>query len=172
MNKMKAWLKVVGLGLAKWPMKLVAPVAYFAVKDKVNHPVFGVRDATDLSWYNIGVRNGCHNMFTRPCPPWRSRANTLDHTLEREPGFMWRYRESEDGQYVSFRVTWGEPRTFKGKREFYVGWTMNEKPYMRLTFFQLRTGLMDYKWMVGSKVIYLWPFVAVAAFLAALLLLT
>jgi hypothetical protein len=135
---MTAWLKVVALGLIKLPAKLLAPFAYFLIKDKVNHPVFGVQDATDLSWWNIGVRNACHNMITIDMPDYVSSGNTEDETLERLDGFQWRHRRSLDGKYVSFRMTWGKPRSNKGKREFYVGWTMNEMPYARLTFFQLR----------------------------------
>lgn len=134
---MKPWLKVIALGLLKWPAKLVAPLAYFLVKDKVNHPVFGVRDATDLSWWNIGVRNACHNMITIDQPNYTWHGNSDDFSLEKYPYLQWRVCKSMDGEYVSFRATWGKPRR-KGKREFYVGWTMNDKSYARLTFFQLR----------------------------------
>lgn len=133
---MKAWLKVIILGLIKWPFKLTAPIAYPFI-DKVNNPIWGVRDATDLSFKNIALRNACHNMFNRPTPPFKTLTNSVDETLEKEEGLQWRYRESAGAKYVSFRMTWGKPRN-KGKREFYIGWTMNEKAYMRLTFFQLR----------------------------------
>ena len=135
---MKGWTKVIVLGLSKLPMKAAALFAYPFI-DKVNHPIFGVRDATDLSYWNIAVRNGCHNMYNRPTPEFNTKTNTEDETLEKLEGFQWRYRQSSgDGEYVSFRMTWGQPRQSKGKKEFYIGWTMNEKPYMRLTFFQLR----------------------------------
>jgi len=139
---MKAWFKVVGLGLSKLPLKIIAPIAYFFIKDKVNHPIFGVRDASDLSWWNIGVRNSVHNMYNRPDVPHKTFGNTDDETLERLEGFQWRRRESIDGEYVSFRMTWGKPRN-KGKKEFYIGWTMGssnlkDEARMRLTFFQFR----------------------------------
>ena len=137
----KAWLKVVGMGLAKWPCKLAAPfvVPFLNDAQRKYHFYFGVRDASDLSWWNIGVRNACHNMFERATPEFLTRTNTHDDTLEMREGIQWRFRQSiGDGEYVSFRVTWGKPRRVKGKREFYVGWTMNEKPFMRLTFFQFR----------------------------------
>ena len=132
-----SWLKVIGLGLTKAPFKILAPFVVPFISDRVNHPIFGVRDATDLSYWNIAWRNGCHNMYNKPQVEYRTKGNTEDETLERLSGFQWRYRKSLDGDYVSFRMTWGKPRN-KGKREFYIGWTMNETPRMRLTFFQLR----------------------------------
>lgn len=137
---MIAWLKVIGMGLVMFPVRLSALVVVPFLNDeaRVNHPVYGVRDATDLSYYNIGFRNACHNLFTRPMPEFTTTGNTEDETLEKLEGFQWRYRKSLDGKYVSFRITWGKPDGKKGKDEFYVGWTMNEKDYMGLTFFQLR----------------------------------
>lgn len=136
-----AWLKVVGLGIAKWPFKVLAPfvVPFLSDEQRRLNPIFGVADATDLSWYNIAIRNGCHNMITVPMPPWITVATNTpeDPSMELRDGLQWRYRRSHDGKYVSFRVTWGAPRK-KGKREFYVGWTLNDRPYARLTFFQLR----------------------------------
>lgn len=132
------WLRVIGLGLTEIPFKVAAlfVVPFLDDKQRVNHPIFGCKDATDLSWKNIAFRNGAHNMYSRPMPKWRTVAtNTLDETMERKKGLQWRYRMSRDGKYVSFRVTWGKPQK-KGKKEFYIGWTMNDKPYMRLTFFQ------------------------------------
>ena len=132
-----AWLRVFILGtFGKLIAKILAPLAVLVV-DRKNHPVWGVRDATDLSWWNVGVRNAAHNMFTRPQVEYKTRVNTADITLEAYDGFQWRYRKSLDGKYVSFRCSWGKPRS-KGKKEFYIGWTMNEKSYMRLTFFQFR----------------------------------
>lgn len=136
---MRAWLKVIGLGITKLPMKVAAwfVVPFLNDDQRKNHNIFGVRDATDLSWKNIAFRNGVHNMYTRPMPVFHTWGNTEDETLEKLKGFQWRRRESVDGKYVSFRMTWGKPSN-KGKNEFYIGWTMNEKDYMRLTFFQLR----------------------------------
>lgn len=137
----KGWPKVIGLGLSKLPLKAAALVVvpFLDDEDRVNHPIWGVRDATDLSWYNIAFRNGVHNVYTRDMPFWRTTAsNTADETLEAEKGLQWRVRRSYSGEYVSFRVTWGKPRPSKGKREIYIGWTMNEKDYMRLTFIQFR----------------------------------
>ena len=135
----RSWLKVFALGITKLPVKLVAPlvVPFLDEFDRMWHPIFGVADATDLSWWNIGVRNAAHNMYTRPMPEFESSGNTEDFTLEALEGFQWRHRASLDGKYVSFRMTWGKPRN-KGKKEFYIGWTMNSQPYMRLTFFQFR----------------------------------
>lgn len=136
---MAPWFKVIALGLMKWPFVFIAPfvVPFLSDEQRVNHSVFGVRDATDLSWWNIGVRNSVHNMVTAPMPPFSCKSNTYDLTLEKRDGVQWRRCKSKDGDYVSFRVTWGKPRS-KGKREFYVGWTLNDKEYTRLTFFQLR----------------------------------
>lgn len=141
---LKAWVKVVLMGtFGKLLAKIAAPVAVFFV-DRKAHWIWGVSDATDLSWWNTGVRNGAHNLFKRPQVQFYSYGNTDDITLEKLSGFQWRRCESVDGKYVSFRMTWGEPRKSKGKREFYVGWTMNDEPMMRLTFFQFRPGLLDW----------------------------
>lgn len=132
-----AWLKVILLGLfGKLLAKLLAPVAVLLV-DRKRHPIWGIRDATDLGYWNTAFRNSAHNMFTRPQVEFVSKQNTPDDSMEKVNGVQRRWRTSKDGRYVSYRRTWGEPRD-KGKREFYVGWTMNEKPYMRLTFFQWR----------------------------------
>jgi hypothetical protein len=118
-------------------MKLAAPIAYFFIGNKNEGP-FGVWDATDKSWYNIAIRNGAHNYSARGAVKYTQKGNTEDWTLEKEEGFQWRHRKSLDGQYVSFRCSWGKPRN-KGKKEFYIGWTMDDsRPVMRCTFFQLR----------------------------------
>jgi len=137
---MKAWMKVIVLGLGKWPMKVASwfVVPFLNDYDRKYHQIWGAEDADDLSWRNIAWRNGVHNLTTRVTPPFDTKGNTLDHTLEALDGFQWRYRRSLNNEYVSFRMTWGKPRAGKGKREFYVGWTMNESDTMRLTFFQLR----------------------------------
>jgi hypothetical protein len=141
LDAIKAWGLVLKVGLIKWPLKLVAPIAYFFIGNKNTHPVFGVADATDKSWYNIAIRNGVHNYANRERLPFVNFGNykaKLDWSLEKEEGFQWRYRRSYNGQYVSFRCTWGKPRN-KGKREFYIGWTMDSsRETMRCTFFQLR----------------------------------
>lgn len=135
-----SWLKVVALGLGKIPLKILALVVvpFLSDKQRKYHSVWGVSDATDLSWKNVAVTNGIHNLTVRPQVEYRTKSNTTDNTLEKLKGFQWRYRESvSKGDYVSFRMTWGKPRN-KGKKEFYIGWTMNETPEMRLTFFQFR----------------------------------
>jgi len=133
-----AWLRVILLGtFGKLLAKITAPVAVLFV-DRQHHSIWGVSDATDLSWWNTGIRNGAHNLFQRPQVEFTTRGNTADDSLEKQTGRQWRRRESIDGKYVSFRVTWGKPRAKKGKKEFYIGWTMNEEKTMRLTFFQFR----------------------------------
>ena len=133
-----SWLKVILLGtFGKVTAKILAPIAVLFV-DRKRHPIWGIRDATDFGYWNCAFRNAAHNVFERHAVKFDTRSNTDDHTLEGFAGFQWRYRRSLDDKYVSFRITWGEPRRQKGKREFYVGWTMNEDPTMRLTFFQLR----------------------------------
>ena len=132
------WVEVILLGLfGKVIAKILAPFVVPFI-DREDHPIWGVRDADDLSYWNIAIRNGAHNLFERDTPAFKTTGNTDDPTLEKLEGFQWRRRESLDGKYVSFRMTWGKPRDDKGKREFYVGWTMNENDTMRLTFFQLR----------------------------------
>lgn len=138
---MKGWPLVFGLGLAKIPLKILAPlvVPFLDEEDRRYHWCWGAEDATDLSWWNIGVRNSVHNWTKRYTPPWwTTKTNTpTDPSLEKVSGLQYRVRRSEDDRYVSFRATWGKPRP-KGKREFYIGWTLNNEPRMRLTFFQLR----------------------------------
>ena len=162
---MSPWTKVILLGLSKWPLKVAAVFVVPFTKDRVNHPVFGVHDATDLSWWNIAVRNGVHNMYTRPRPKFTS-VGEIDETVE---GIQVRWRTSEDGQYVSYRRVWGEPRPGKGKREIYVGWVMNEKYYMRLSFFQFRPGLWTYKFKVKEVTVHMWTLICLVGFIAAML---
>ena len=109
--------------------------------DKKNNPVWGNSWTSDYSYWNMAIRNGAHNLYRKPMPDYRTVSNTGDWTLENRTGFQWRYRESLDGKYVSFRCTWGKPRKSKGKKEFYIGWTLREDfedNTMSLTFFQFR----------------------------------
>ena len=139
-----AWLRVFAIGIfGIIPAKLLALVVvpFLSGYDRLYHPVFGCRDATDLSWYNVGFRNGAHNFLDKGRVLYTQKGNKLAHadwTLEKLPGFQLRSRRSLDGKYVSFRMTWGEPRSDKGKREFYIGWTMSEEPTFGLSFVQLR----------------------------------
>ena len=137
---MSSWFSVIGKGLVKWPLKVAAWFVVPSLDDmeRIHHPIFGVQDASDLSYWNIAWRNGCHNYNTKVMPNWITTATNTpeDPTLEKLKGLQWRRRESDDGRYVSFRATWGKPHAKKGKKEFYIGWTLNENDYMRLTFFQ------------------------------------
>ncbi len=139
---MKGWTKVFVLGFAKLPLKIAAlfVVPFLNDEQRVKHPIWGCNDATDLSWNNIAFRNGVHNLYELKTPQWITVSTNTpeDPTLEKVEGFQYRYRKSDNEEFVSFRMTWGKPDRSKGKNEFYVGWTMNEKPTMRLTFFQLR----------------------------------
>ena len=140
---MVAWLRVLLLGTVGTLLaKGLAPLAVLFV-DRKDHPIWGNSWTTDFSYWNSAIRNSAHNLFRRPTPEFTTRTNTEDETLEKLEGVQWRYRKSTgDGKYVSFRVTWGKPRASKGKKEFYVGWTMRppgfEDDTMSLTFFQLR----------------------------------
>ena len=136
-----AWLNVIFFGLLKIPMSIAAlfVVPFLDDDARVNHPVFGVRDATDLSYSNIGFRNSVHNWLNKPTPNFTQTGNAMareDWSLENRHGFQWRYRISDDSKYVSFRATWGKIQNL-GKKEFYIGWTMDRsRDYMRVTFFQ------------------------------------
>lgn len=135
------WIRIIITGtLGKLLAKLAAPIAVLFV-DREDHPIWGDSWTDDHSWWNAGVRNGAHNAFRREQVPFRETSNTNDETMEVLDGFQWRRRESLDGEYISFRCTWGKRRD-KGKREFYVGWTMRplgfEDDTMSLTFFQFR----------------------------------
>jgi hypothetical protein len=137
----KAWFRVIWMGLfGKVLAKIAAPIAVLFV-DRRTHPIWGNLWTDDLGWWNSAIRNGAHNYLRRPMVMYKTTGNTKDETLEDLSGFQWRYRKSDGGHYVSFRCTWGKPRPSKGKREFYIGWTMREDfedDMMSLTFFQLR----------------------------------
>ena len=126
-----AWMRVGAYLPMRLIMKVLALVAYPFI-DKVNDQVFGVNDAVDLSYWNIAVRNGAHNFTNREAVEYTSKGS-ID---EGKPGLQVRWRESTNGKYVSLRIAWGPPRD-NGKKEFYLGWTMNETPYFRVTL-QLR----------------------------------
>lgn len=135
-------MRVILLGtFGKLLAKIAAPVAVLFV-DRQNHPIWGNHWTDDYSYWNMAIRNGAHNAFRKAQVPFKETSNTDDETLEKLDGFQWRRRESMNGEYVSFRCTWGEPRADKGKREFYVGWTMRplgfEDDTMALTFLQFR----------------------------------
>lgn len=137
-----AWLRVIVFGtLGKVVAKLLAPIAVLLV-DRKTHPIWGNRWTTDFSYWNTAIRNGAHNAFRKHQVSYKELSNTDDETLEMQDGWQWRYRRSDDGNYVSFRCTWGKQRPGKGKREWYIGWTMRplgfEDDTMALTFFQLR----------------------------------
>ena len=138
-----AWKLVIKKGFGKIVKRISAPfvVPFLDEEERKSHPVYGVADATDLSWWNIGVRNACRNYRMVPAQPYSQWGNKLaaqDWTLENLEGFQKRWRLSKDGQYISFRATWGKPRK-KGKREFYIGWKMDKSAdVMVLTFFQFR----------------------------------
>lgn len=122
------------------PAKLLAPIVVPFLDDyhRTFHPVWGCDDTTDLSYYNIAIRNGAHNFGQKDSVNFVTYPEGLsDPTLEKTEGFQWRFRRSKSGNYLSFRATWGKPRPEKGKKEFYIGWTMNESPKIRPTL-QLR----------------------------------
>lgn len=105
--------------------KLLAPLVVPFLNDekRKNHLIWGVDDATDLSWWNIGVRNACHNFRQRNSPPHKCAG---DKDMEKE-GKKYRFCYSLDGKYRSHRWTWGKARPKKGKREFYIGWTLSQR---------------------------------------------
>jgi hypothetical protein len=131
------WIRVFLLGVfAILPAKILAPIMVLFTED--DHPIWG-NDERVISYWDSAFRNGAFNLLNKPMVEYITTGNTNDDTLEGLDGFQWRYRKSLDGKYVSFRMTWGKPRKSKGKREFYIGWTMRPGwDYMGLTFFQLR----------------------------------
>jgi hypothetical protein len=138
------WVKYTLMTL---PVKIAAflVVPFLNEDQRIRHPVFGARDATDLSYYNIAVRNGGHNYLVLPLPEYDQwPADLADETLEKESGFQWRARRSKtDPAYASIRFSWGKPRESKGKRELYIGWTMdagNKENEMGFSIFQFRPG--------------------------------
>ena len=148
----KAWATVFGIGIfGILPAKIAAPVVVPFIKDKKNHPIWGINDTTDFSYWNMAFRNSAHNLLKKDAVEYKTTGNTNDETLEKLEGFQWRRRESVDGKYVSFRITWGKPDGSKGKKEFYIGWTMNETPGFGLSFVQLRAAW--YEWLIGLTLI-------------------
>ena len=131
-----AWLRVFLIGIfAIIPAKLLAPIAVLFVD--ADHPIWGNNERI-IDYWDSAFRNGAFNLLNKPMVEYTTNGNTNDDTLERLEGIQWRYRKSLDEKYVSFRMSWGKPRD-KGKREFYIGWTMRPNyEYMGLTFFQLR----------------------------------
>lgn len=115
------WIRFIFYILARFLAKLTAPIAVFFV-DRRFHPIWGVEDTNNLSWWNIAIRNGAHNCFLRNSPPHKC---TGDAKME-ESGLKRRFCRSLSGKYASFRVTWGKSRK-KGKREFYIGWTLSQR---------------------------------------------
>lgn len=141
---MFAWIKVFAIGIfGIIPAKIIAPFVWPFI-DKKNHPIWGIDDTTDFSYWNGAFRNSAHNLLNKPRVEYTSTGNTDDETLEQLEGFQWRHRKSLNGKYVSFRITWGKPNN-KGKKEFYIGWTMNETPSFGLSFVQFRAAW--YEWV-------------------------
>lgn len=121
--------------------KVLAILVVWKLSDyeRVHHEVFGVEDATDLSYWNIAVRNGAHNFFNRTQPNYTTAVFPQgDLTLEKLSGWQFRYRISDNQRYHSYRVTFGEPRPSKGKKEFYIGWTMNNTDGLMRPTIQMR----------------------------------
>jgi len=106
--------------LAKISALVVVP--FLDDERRLNHPVYGVRDASDLGYWNIAVRNACHNFRQRDTVHHRCFGD-LDMEAE---GLKVRRCRSDSGKYRSFRVTWGKARPRKGKKEFYIGWTLSQ----------------------------------------------
>ena len=151
---MIAWLKVFAIGIfGIIPAKFLALFVYpcLSADGKKNNPIWGIDDTTDFSYWNGAIRNSAHNLLNKPQTEYTTTGNTDDETLEKLEGFQWRYRKSVDGKYVSFRITWGKPDGSKGKKEFYIGWTMNETPSFGLSFVQLRAAW--YEWIGGLTTI-------------------
>lgn len=132
-----AWANYLLYFALRVPAKLLALVVVPFLDDyhRTFHPIWGCRDTTDLSYYNIAIKNGAHNAVNKDAVKYYDVTNTPgDPTLEQLSGYQWRIRRSVSGNYISYRFTWGEPRKSKGKREIYFGWVMNEKPTIRPTF--------------------------------------
>lgn len=114
---------------AKLVCKVLAPIAVLFV-DRTNHPIWGIEDAKiPVSYWEAAnpFGNACHNLFLLDQCEFDTWSDSGDWSLEKREGRQWRFRRSKDGWYISFRVTWGEPRKSDGKREFYAGWTMNDE---------------------------------------------
>lgn len=126
------WLKIFFVVLSRVPAKIAALfiVPFLSPRARVEHPIFGVRDAKDLGWKNIAFRNGAHNFLSRPNADfYLAGGQEID---ESKPGYQWRYRRTVDGEYRSIRLVWGNPDPKSGKKEFYFGWVPNKKSgYMR-----------------------------------------
>jgi len=122
-SAVRSWVGFSFEFFARFVTKLAAPLVVPFIKDRKNHPVWGVRDATDLSYWNIAIRNACHNFRSRPSVAYQTFG---DREME-EKGKKYRFQKSLDGKYRSHRWTWGNARPKKGKREFYIGWTLAQR---------------------------------------------
>jgi len=144
----KAWLKVFLLGIfAVWPAKILALVVVpFMLKwgNPETFPIWGNRErgplAGESNYYHYAIKNAAFNLLNKSQPEWENyggnKLGREDDTLENLEGFQTRWRRSLDGKYVSFRATWGKPNHSKGKKEFYIGWSLNDNKIMGLSFFQ------------------------------------
>ena len=133
MDEWKEFAKAMPLRVGA---KLLAPfvVPFLSRVQRQAHPIWGCTGTMDLSWWNIAIRNGAHNCFLMHSVPYLYEG---DKDME-EPGFKWRKCTSLGGKYASFRITWGKARPKKGKREFYIGWTLSQRlmrPVMQLRVF-------------------------------------
>jgi len=143
-----AWLRVFGLGIfAIIPAKIAALVVVpFMLKwgNPQTFPIWGNHERGPLpgesNYYHYAIKNSAFNLLNKPMPEWETTGgNKLgleDETLEQRVGLQTRSRKSKDGKYVSFRATWGKPHASKGKKEFYIGWSLNDMETMGLSFFQ------------------------------------
>lgn len=82
-------------------------------------------------YYYWAIRNPVRGMVLEH-PATFQQVGGIDESMA---GFQWRYRWS--GPFDSFRITWGPPRSDKGKREFYIGWKLGSKSPFKFTV-QLR----------------------------------
>jgi len=125
-------LVVVLLGLIVVPFML-------RFGDPINFPIWGNKEGvlsfwkgSDYWWY--AIRNPASNLrqLIKPTENYRVYG---DINLEAKDGFQWRYYHTKylDG----FGISWGERRSDKGKREFRIGYKLDD-PYGPSFTLQLR----------------------------------
>ena len=124
------WKKVF-FGRVWAKIKAIFVVPFLGEAQRITHPTYGVRDATDLSYRNIAIRNGAHNYGNRKLVQY-SQIGAINETV---PGTYVRIRETLSGRFFSYRKVWGKPNRSKGKKELYYGWVPNsDGKTMRASF--------------------------------------
>ncbi len=119
---------------------IAVPIALVCGADMEALPIWGNYEGIPKS-YDTGFwkrntwyawRNPCHNSEKLLSQPKKFSNYGATDSMDAIAGFQWRYRHS--WLFDALRLSWGEPRPHKGKREFYIGFPIGtNRPYMGFT---------------------------------------